>query len=191
MNKLKNAPIVRVYAGALWKQISQSSKSKQGAFVKGAEALAGFLRENSEIFAYLCSVLVGRERRLQIFSNLCKEYGLPDLVLEFVGFLSDNRRLELLPEVLRLCLRNSRVERGLIGIYVFSSVPLLKKQKVLIENFLESKLQRKIVILSEEKLISGYGILLKTEFGGVFDWTTHSLINKLRTKWLEEFPLPI
>lgn len=192
MNTLKYAPIVRVYAGALWKQIAQLSASEQQDFVLGAKSLREFLIENREVFNHLRTVLVSSELRSQVFAGLCVKYKLPAFVCEFANFLGRKRRLEILPEVLNICMRTYREAQGILGVYLFSSVPASSEQKQSIESFLQAKFGKKVEFLAEEKLFSGYGILLKLESGGVFDWSSTEVLRGLRKRWLGvNFPLSV
>lgn len=192
MNVLKNAPIIRVYALALLNKISKLSKSDLKAFVDGVDTLSGFLKKNPDFLSYLCNAPLDKSQYGKIIESLCVSSGLPNMIIEFADFLYQKRRFDVFPEVLRLSLCHLRVQEGVVGVHIFSSVPLENLQRTQIKDFLQLKLRQKVEILSEEKLFQGYGILLKTELGGVFDWSTRALINKLRIKWLdEEFPLPI
>lgn len=185
MNSLKDAPIVRVYAQTLWHKLAESSKSERQRFASGAEKLRSFLLENQELFLHLNSVSVNSEVRRELMINLCLDYKLPPLFVDFVGFLTNQRRLRILPELLRICMRFYREAQGLLGVDLFSSRTLSALQKQELRGFLQAKLAKEIVILSEQKLASGYGILVKLESGGVWDWTTGRALRDLGKRWRE------
>ena len=114
------------YASALFELASE--KNAVAAVEKDLDALGQALTESADLTALIRNPQVGRETASRAMEGVAKLLKLSSLTVQFLGVLAHNRRLAVLPEIVRAFAAIAAAARGEVKAEVTSAHPLSPAQ---------------------------------------------------------------
>ena len=114
------------YAAALFDLAEE--QSALDAVAGDLEALAGLIRESSDLRRLIRSPVLTREEQGRAIQAVAAKAGFTDLTQRFLGLLAHKRRLFALPEIIETFNAMLAEHRGEVGAELISAVPLSEQQ---------------------------------------------------------------
>lgn len=142
--------------------------------------------EKSEVFRHaLMNPGVDLDERRQVIRTLSEEWGLTEMLLNFLLVLNDNDRLNLLPDIGRTYGKLVDKKEGNVRATVTSASTLDMSQRRSIEQALENMTGKNVILETDvdESLIGG---AVARVGGTVYDGSVRNQLDRLRDKILEE-----
>ncbi|MEQ1789655.1 MAG: ATP synthase F1 subunit delta [Rickettsiales bacterium] len=85
------------------------------AVEKDLLGLADLIKENADFHDFLYNPLLTRDAQVSIAANLLEKIGTHAVTAKFVALLAHNKRLDILPEMIELFLKELAISRGEIA----------------------------------------------------------------------------
>ena len=152
---------------------------------KMLEAVSAFevaVQESSELVSVLDSPKISLSEKKKVLEKILSTMYAPKLLVRFVDFLADKKRLSLLPGVLAEFARLYEVHASITRADVFTAAPMTDDQRESVFSFVEKKVpEAKEIILDEHidtTLISGVQVRIGTVN---YDASVRGGLNRLRT----------
>lgn len=104
------------------------------------------LEESADLRRLIASPVVDRAAQAKAMRALLERSGANELTLRFIGVVSDNRRLFVLPAIIDAYLRQLAARRGEVVAHVISAKPLAPAQVDKVTETLRRSLGSKVVV---------------------------------------------
>ncbi len=132
------------YASALFELAS--SANAVDAVAAEMQALEGLLEESADFRRLIASPVISRQSQWLAVDAILKAAGAGDLTRRFVGVITENRRLFVLPDIIRAYLQRVAEERGQTRVEVTSAKPLTDAQHEAITRALQKVVSKQIAL---------------------------------------------
>ncbi|HUA50986.1 MAG TPA: F0F1 ATP synthase subunit delta [Candidatus Sulfotelmatobacter sp.] len=132
------------YAAALY-DIAETAGTLD-AIANDLRGVRAMIEESDDLRRLLASPVVDRGDQAKAMRALLERAGVGDLTLRFVGVVTDNRRLFVLPAIIDAYLRRLAERRGEVVAHVSSAAPLSEGQLARVTETLRRSLGAKVVV---------------------------------------------
>ncbi|MFO1129198.1 MAG: F0F1 ATP synthase subunit delta [Rhodospirillales bacterium] len=132
------------YASALFELAS--SAGAVDSVAAEMQALDGLIQESADFRRLIASPVIGRASQWQAVDAILKAAGMSDLAGRFIGVITENRRLFVLPDIIRAYLQRVAEERGQTRVEVVSAKPLTDAQQEAITRALQKAVSKQIAL---------------------------------------------
>ncbi len=141
--------------------------------------LEAMLAASEDFVRLVRNPLIGRDDQKKAIMALAEKAGLSDLTSKFLGVMSENRRLFVLPEIIPAYAQLLANHRGEVVASVTSAVALTDTQSSAIEGALADELQKKIRLETDvdETLLAGLVVRVGSR---MIDSSLKTKLGKLR-----------
>jgi len=161
---------------------------EQGAAEPARKQLAEFVamyEESAELRNFLGSPAVTRETKQTVIEKLGTRVGASKIIRNFLFVVIDNRRTQVLPEILEAFERVLRQRQGVVEAEVASSAEMNERQKAGLLKTLEQvtgkKIQAKYSLAPE--LLGGAVVRIGDT---IYDGSVRAQLNQLRSRLAAE-----
>lgn len=147
--------IVKNYAGALYN--NSNSAQEAAGILKQLMLISEVSSQFPDLEKFLSSPIIDVDKKHNIFKSIAAKLNIEKKVERFVLILLNNARFFTLPDIVKYFTKLYYDEAGMKRADVISSKPLSESEVKLIRSYLESELNKKIVISSsiDSSLIGG------------------------------------
>ncbi len=147
---------------------------------KDLTALAGLIRENADFRAFLTNPLLTREAQGAIAANVMKSIGVNQLTAQFIALLAHQKRLDILPEMIALFIKQAQTGRGEISAELIAAKAVSAKESGAISQALSKAYDKKVNLsVREDPALLG-GTIIK--IGSLqLDSSIAGKLNRLKT----------
>lgn len=141
--------------------------------------LGAMLAASEDFVRLVRNPLIGRNDQMKAITALAEKAGFTELSTRFLGVMSENRRLFVLPEVVLAYGQLLAAHRGEVVASVTSAIALTSAQESAIENALADELQQKIKLETDvdETLLAGLVVKVGSR---MIDSSLKTKLGKLR-----------
>jgi F-type H+-transporting ATPase subunit delta len=134
------------YASALF-EMARSSNSVD-AVAAEMQSLDALLQESADFRRLIASPVISRLSQWEAVGAILKAAGVGDLTRRFIGVITDNRRLFVLPDIIRSYLQRVAEERGQTRVEVISAKALTDAQRQAITRTLQKAVSTQIALIT-------------------------------------------
>ena len=114
------------------------------AVEKDLSVLADLVKENADFSAFLDNPLLSSEAKNSISANLMQKIGAHQLTTQFIALLARKKRLNILPEIIKLFLERVATERGELAAELVTAKAITPKESSAIAESLSKAYNKKI-----------------------------------------------
>lgn len=141
--------------------------------------IGSMLSASDDFVRLVRNPLIGRKDQINAITAIADKAGFADLTSKFLGVMSENRRLFVLPEIILAYRQMLAAHRGEVNASVISAVALTPEQKSAIEDALADELEKKINLETEvdETLLAGLVVKVGSR---MIDSSLKTKLGKLR-----------
>ncbi len=106
--------------------------------------LADLIKENADFREFLHNPLLTREAQAIISGNLMQKIGVNELTAQFIALLARHKRLDILPEIIKIFLEKAAFSRGELAAELVVAGGISDKESSKIEQSLSKAVGKKI-----------------------------------------------
>ena len=169
--------IVRNYAGALYN--NSESLEDAASMLKELMLILEVSSKFPDLSKFLSSPIIDIDKKHRIFKSIASKLGVSKKVEKFILIVLNNARFFTLSDVVKYFTKIYYDAAGMKRADVVSSKPLSDSEVQLIREYLESRLEKKIVISSKVDSSLLGGAVIKYD-STLIDCSIKGAIDKLR-----------
>lgn len=132
------------YASALF-ELASSAKSIDSVAAE-MQSIDALIQESADFRRLIASPVISRQSQWQAVEAILKAAGTGDLTRRFIGVITENRRLFVLPDIIRSFLQRVAEERGQTPVEVISAKALTDAQHGAITRALQKAISKQIAL---------------------------------------------
>lgn len=168
--------IVKNYAGALFTLCKE--KHIEENIIDEIKRFNAIISSSENLKKALESPIIDKTKKVKFIDSICNKYNFNPLLKHFLHVIVKNKRINILKEIITELERMLREENNKKLVTISAAKELQEDEIVIIKEFLENKLGKKVDIISEvnKSLLGGVVIKYDSNF---IDFSIQGALNKI------------